>query len=91
MQNKIEAGRLALRVEGDMWNAYFVRSKANMAGAILIGSIRLNAVTDRPARKAEFMQMMIDAVSDAIREVARVSPTWGEPVTASESERSGRA
>ncbi len=38
MEQKKEVGRLAFRVEGDNWNAYFAKQDT-MAGAIFMGSI----------------------------------------------------
>jgi hypothetical protein len=87
----LNIGRLAFRVEGEMWNAYWAPRQTSMDGAILIGSIRLNAVTDKPARKDAFIRLMRESFSDAVREIVGVSPSWGAPESAPEHERAGRA
>lgn len=86
---KKSIGRIAFRLEGDMWNAYWTQ-QTSMEGAILLGSIRVNAVVDRPTRKGEFMALMRASLSDAIRDVTGVSPSWGDPEVAPEHERASR-
>jgi hypothetical protein len=87
----MQPGRLALRVEGDMWNAYFAKP-ATMDGAILIGSIKMQAVV-KEHRKEAFIALMRDVFSDLIEDIVGIRPTWpipeGEP--APEHERSGSA
>jgi len=84
-------GRLAMRAEGDNWNAYYAMPDT-MDGAIFLGSIRLAAVSSlHPERKQAFMDMMRDLVADLIEETSGVRPTWGGPETAPEHERSGTA
>lgn len=86
MSSKI--GRLAMRHEGENWNAYYALPDT-MEGAIFLGSIAMRFVQDG-ARKHVFMKMMQDAVSDLIEEQTGQRPTWPEGVQrAPEHERAG--
>jgi hypothetical protein len=86
-----EAGRLALRVEGDLWVAYYAMP-ATMDGALFLGSIRMAFVEGFPDRKAAFMDLMKDAVGDVLKEATGVAAIWPNPAQpAPESERGGRA
>lgn len=85
-----QVGRLALRHEGELWNAYYAMP-GTMEGAIFLGSIRMAAVVDSPARKHAFMDLMRDVVTDVIQEKTGLRPTWGGPETAPEHERGGSA
>lgn len=84
-----QIGRLAMRHEGNFWNAYYAMP-GTMEGAILLGSIQMRFVQDS-ARKDAFMAMMREAVSDILEEATGTRPTWPEPhgQSAPESERSG--
>lgn len=85
-----QIGRLAMREEGDNWNAYYAMPHT-MDGALLLGSIRM-AIAIRPDRKEAFMALMRDAVADIIEERTGVRPTWPDgPRRAPEHERSGHA
>jgi hypothetical protein len=83
-----QVGRLAMRHEGEYWNAYYAMP-GTMEGAIVLGSIRMGAVIDNPARKDAFMVMMRDIVADIIEEHTGYRPIWGGPQTAPEHERAG--
>lgn len=85
----VQVGRLAMRVEGENWNAYYALPDS-MEKPIFLGSIRMGAVANNPERKQAFMLMMRDIVSDIIEESTGYRPTWGGPKTAPEHERSGR-
>lgn len=85
-----QVGRLALRIEGDFWNAYYAHV-GTMEGAILLGSIRMSGIIDNPERKDAFMVMMRGIVSDATSAVVGTTPTWGGEEPAAEHEKSGRA
>ena len=85
-----QIGRLALRVEGENWNAYYAL-KETMDGAVFLGSIRMGAVTTKPERKQEFMDLMRHVVEDILEDKLGAWPTWTEPQRAPESERSGSA
>lgn len=89
MSNKIEL-RLALRVEGDWWNAY-VAERGTMEGARKIGSILMAAVSDNEERKKAFMEVMQSFMSDILKETTGVRPLWWETQEAPEHERSGNA
>lgn len=89
MNKKI--GRLALRHEGNYWNAYYAMPDT-MDGSILLGSIAMRFVTGNIERKNAFMDMMRGAVSDILEEQTGARPTWPDgPQRAPESERSGHA
>ena len=85
-----EAGRLAMRVEGNYWNAYFALP-GTMDDALFLGGIAMAAVTGHPERKAAFMGLMQDAVADILEQASGTRPTWNEPQAAPEHERAGRA
>ena len=89
-EGQLQVGRLALRVEGENWNAYYAKP-ATMEGAAFLGSIGMRFVTDNPERKQAFMDMMRDIVADHIQEATGIRPIWGGPETAPEHERSGSA
>ena len=84
-----EVGRLALRVEGDNWVAYYAR-QGTMEGAAFLGSIRMALVVDR-GRKEAFQNLMTNCVGDILKSKTGQNVTWGAPTTAPENERSGRA
>lgn len=81
-------GRLAMRVEGDLWVAYYAMTDT-MDDALFLGSIQMQFVQDK-ARKNTFMMLMQDAVADLIEVAAGERPYWHPPHRAPESERSGR-
>ena len=87
---EFQVGRLALRVEGDNWNAYYAKPNT-MEGAVFLGSIGMPFIVANPERKQAFMDMMRDIVADHIQEATGIRPTWGDPKTAPEHERSGTA
>ena len=90
MSKDQKIGRLALRHEGNFWNAYYAMP-GTMDGAVLLGSIAMRFVSDKH-RKDAFMAMMRDAVSDILEAQTGARPTWPEgPQLAPESERSGHA
>lgn len=84
-----QVGRLAMRHEGNNWNAYYALTDS-MEGAIPLGSIAMRFIVDRPDRKNAFMDFMREAVSDLIEEASGTRPVWPEgPHQAPEHERSG--
>jgi hypothetical protein len=86
-----EVGRLALRVEGDLWVAYYAMP-ATMDGALFLGSIRMALVERRHERKVAFMELMKAAVGDVLKEATGVAAIWPNPAQpAPESERGGNA
>ena len=90
MADKSQLGRLAMRVEGRNWTAYYTMPDT-MDGAIYLGQIAMKFV-ESPARKNAFMALMRDAVSDLIEEQTGVRPVWpAGPQSAPEHEKAGRA
>lgn len=85
-----QVGRLALRHQGENWNAYYAL-EGTMEGAVFLGSIRMGAVTTSPKRKQGFIDLMRDVVADILEEKLGVRPEWRDPERAPEHERSGRA
>lgn len=84
-------GRLALRHEGEWWNAYYAMPDT-MADAIHLGSVKMSAVQQNDAVKQGFMDLMRLLVSDIIQDSTGVRPQWPDgPQTAPESERSGHS
>ncbi len=85
-----QIGRLAMRVEGTLWCAYYAMPNT-MDGAVFLGSIAM-AFVEQPDRKEAFMALMREAVSDLIEERTGTRPTWPRgPEPAPEHERSGKA
>jgi hypothetical protein len=70
-----EIGRLALRVEGDFWNAYYALSDT-MEDAVFLGSVAMAAVQD-PERKAAFMALMREFVADILEAQTGERPFFG--------------
>ena len=88
--NMQQIGRLAMRHEGQNWNAYYALPDS-MEDPIFLGSIHMGAIAENPERKEAFMMMMRDIVSDIIEDETGVRPTWGGPTAAPEHERAGEA
>ena len=87
----VECGRLALRVEGDSWVAYYALEMTSMKGAVELGRIAMAAVVV-PARKQAFMDLMREVVADMIEDITGDRPIWpDEPQPAPEHERAGEA
>lgn len=91
MDQKTQIGRLAMRVEGDLWVAYYALPDT-MKDALFLGSIQMAVVQDWQAKEI-FMALMRDAVSAIIKAQAGLSPEWPEPQgrPAPEHEKAGRA
>jgi hypothetical protein len=86
---KPPVGRLALRVEGENWNAYYAMPET-MEGAVPLGSIRIGAVRDNPERKQAFMDLMQGIVAEFLEQNFGPVASW-KIETAPERERSGSA
>jgi hypothetical protein len=82
--------RLALRREGDFWNAY-VASDDTMKGAFLIGSIAMGSVLKNPAIKEAFMELMRQVMAAGVEEATGKPPEAWFTRPAPESERGGSA
>jgi hypothetical protein len=88
MAGGAQIGRLALRHEGNFWNAYYAL-QGTMDGAVLLGSIAM-AIAIMPDRKCAFMTLMKEAVADIIEEETGVRPIWPNgPQPAPEAEKAG--
>lgn len=81
--------RLALRAEGNFWNAYAALADT-MDGAVLLGSIAIGAVTDNERRRRSFMDLMKSVLADYIKDATGAAPKWNPPDRAPEHERAGR-
>jgi hypothetical protein len=88
---KTKIGRLALRAEGEFWNAYWAPSQTSMKDAVFLGSVRLSLVQRDAYAKTLFMDAMKAAFSAVVDETLGEAPTWSAPQTAPESERGGHA
>lgn len=86
---KQQVGRLAFRVEGDWWVAYFAQVNT-MADAIELGRIAMRLVQE-PRRKQAFMGIMKDAVGEFMVDVYGKAPDDFITQSAPEHERAGRA
>lgn len=86
-KRKAQVGRLALRHEGEWWNAYYAKPDT-MEDAILLGSIKV-AFVYSDERRLAFMGIMREAVADLIEREVGMRPTWGGPQCAPEIERAG--
>lgn len=85
-----EIGRLAMRVEGANWNAYWAPSQTTMKGAVYLGSIKMVFV-ERQDRRLAFMDLMRECFADQVEQKFKVRPNWKGPVAAPEHERSSDA
>jgi hypothetical protein len=89
MADTHQVGRVAMRVEGTLWVAYFARM-GTMDDALFLGSIQMAFVQD-PDRRHAFMGLIQQAVGEILATAAGQVPHWPDPVAAPEHERSGRA
>ena len=87
---QVQVGRLAMRHEGKMWNAYFAKP-GTMEGALHIGSIAMAGVANNPKRHNAFLTMMTELVCEILEDVSGTMPTWGAPELAPEHERAGHS
>lgn len=70
----LKVGRLAMRQEGEFWNAYYAQPDT-MQDAILLGSIRLRFVAT-VSRRNHFMKIMQQGVTQLLKETTGVAATW---------------
>lgn len=84
-----QIGRLAMRVEGDNWVAYYAMP-GTMNDAVNLGSIKMG-IAENPARKENFLSLMRDAVADIIEQQTGTRPIFTQPNPAPEHERAGRS
>jgi hypothetical protein len=92
-QTKADIGRLAFRVEGKWWNAYWAPYQDSMKDAQQLGSILMALVEGTAAApiKDSFMATMRMSFARVIYDVTGKHPIWNDPVTAPSHEHSGRA
>lgn len=84
----MQIGRLAMRVEGDNWNAYLAEP-GTMENAVLLGSIKYHLVVNNTERKLAFMEIMVGAGAELIHDMTGETPTFEGPFSSPEHERSG--
>ncbi|MEM1289774.1 MAG: hypothetical protein AAGH60_15605 [Pseudomonadota bacterium] len=90
MSESEPVGRLAMRVEGDWWVAYYAHP-TTMENAVRLGSVLMALVQDQE-RKERFFMLMREGVSALIEEGTGGTLSWPEgPKPAPEHERAGRA
>lgn len=85
-----QIGRLAMRHEGNFWNAYYALPET-MNKALPLGSIAMKAIADHPERKRAFMDLMREFVADIIEEQCGGRPIMPGPSPAPEHERAGHS
>lgn len=73
-----DLARLAMRVDGDMWIAYFAPVDT-MDGAVILGAINIGMIIGHPHRKKAFLDLMRDLIADRIEEALGSRPMWYEP------------
>lgn len=88
-EEKKQIGRLAFRVEGDWWVAYYA-APTTMEGALELGRIAMRLVEDN-GRKTAFMDIMRTAISDFMQDIFGQRPADFITSPAPEHERAGRA
>lgn len=81
--------RLAMRHEGNYWNAYAALPDT-MAEALLLGSIAMRFVVDNKARKEAFTAIMQEAMGEVLEEMGVNVEHW-QVGPAPEHERSGHS
>ena len=87
-QQTTPTGRIALREEGEFWNAYYALPDT-MEDAILIGSIRLAIVAKRPELGRQFTGLMRSVLDAFFEDILGKKAEWPNPegVEAPERER----
>jgi PRTRC genetic system protein C len=84
----MQVGRLAMRVEGNFWGAYYAQA-GSMEGAVPLGTIGMGIVSRDETKRDRFFNLMRDAVADFIEDKTGQKPTWGVEERAPEHERAG--
>lgn len=85
-----QIGRLAIRVEGLWWRAYYA-AQDTMDDAVPLGCIHMKCVQDSPAVKQQFMDTMQTAVGVMIKDATGHEVANWSTQPAPEHERSGNA
>lgn len=89
MSENKSVGRLALRVEGDNWTAYWAKPDT-MDGAMWLASIRMVFVQDE-ARQEAFKSLLVEALAEVFADKLGTPVEAWDQRPAPESERSGSA
>jgi len=84
-----QIGRLAIRKEGDVINAYYAMP-GTMKDALWLSSITCSAA-ERPEVFEAFKNLGREIVGQILFEVTGVRPSWGGEQPAPEHERAGSA
>lgn len=90
MTENREVGRLALRVEGPRWVAYFAQTHT-MDDALEIGSMSMAIVKQNPELKEPFKDLMKSAMSSIIHAAMGKETAWNPGKPAPEHEKAGHA
>ena len=85
----MQVGRLAMRVEGNWWTAYYALPDT-MDKALRLGQVHMSLVQDED-RKQAFMDLCKSFISDIIELNHGKPPSEWHIEAAPESERSGTA
>lgn len=88
-QKRQEIGRLALRVEGNLWNAYWAPRLDTMNGATLMASVRMT-IAMLPGVREAFLTFARDSFDAIAKDALGTTPHWQEPHAAPEHERNER-
>ena len=80
--------RIAMRVEGEMWNAYFAPYDS-MDDALLFGSIRIAAVHQDEELKELFMDLMKKVLESSLARVSDAKVVRYDLEKAPEHEKAG--
>jgi hypothetical protein len=70
----LEAGRLAMRVQGDWWVAYYALSDT-MEGAIELARVRMSLM-ENPDSRDQFLNAMRDVLGRGLAQVVGGNPEW---------------
>jgi len=89
LTSKNQVGRIAMRSEGEYWNAYFAQNNT-MEDALLLGSIRLSLV-DTQNLKDAYLAMISAMFQASIGKITGGKDILMPPKAAPECERSGNA
>ena len=90
MTKNFPFGKLALRVEGNWWVAYYAIDHHSMERSVELARLHMKHA-EHPERRQQFMDLVQECVADVIEEVTGTRPEWNKPRPAPESERSGNA
>jgi len=81
-------GRIAFRVDGDLWNCYYAKPDT-MEGALHLGSVRMALVNGNIERRQMFIDLMKHAVAELMEVELGSRPTTFDETRAPPHERSG--